>query len=417
MTIARTYHKQNGLGWHEWVQDGIRMIELTGEGFLTDEAAARFRAEFLGSESWYGVVNDLRAQGKLVEDHPNRAQLTGYNKPFELLIEEDCNIYVPPEEDIFGMFGSDKSEEEELADRLFLVFRKDALDRDLCTKAWEGLRKAARPSKNRGVAGGKVDPAKFSRDVARIIPVGDGTRARYVTKDGIVSDTVEANTTMGGIAGYFPKTARHPYCRATAYTQSHWDLFQRSWPFLAGMDRLFEQLNPIRYQNQLDFIAQNQLDVNGWIIPDTVYSTITVNKNFQTACHQDAGDLKSGFENFAVLEGGRHGYTGGETVFPKFRVGFNARTGDWVGMDIAHHWHGNMEILPEAEGLDDFERVSLVLYVRGDLAGAGTQEQEKTKYARWKKKHRNPTEQHKFRAARHAKNQSEGDFLMDVATD
>ena len=369
---ARTYHKHNGLGWHEWVDKdtGVRKIELTGEGFLTDDETAQFKAEFLTEDS------------------------------FEVLIEEDCDIYMPPEASVLDMFAPAKSEEEDLADRLFMVFRRRAIPKELCLAAWKGLRGAARPSKNRGVAGGKVDPTKFGRDVERVIPVGDGTRARYVTKDGIVSDTVEANVTMGGIAGYFPPTARHPYVRPTAYTRDNWDLFRK--------------LNPVRFRNQQKFIEEWELDKNSWIVPGTLYSTITVNKNFQTACHQDAGDLKSGFENFAVLEGGTDDYKGSYTVFPKFRLAFNARTGDFVGMDVAHHWHGNTPIEPLIAGKEDFERISIVLYVREDLKGAGTQEEEAAKYKTWQAGHRNPAAQHEYRKEIHQQEKiKDADFMAE----
>ena len=347
--------RSNGLVWNQWRnEEGVLCIELTGEGFLTDAQTESLRAEFLTEDS------------------------------FEILVQEDCNVYAPPEDTVFDMFSEPKTREEDLAERLFLVFRKGVFAKDECEGAYKGLRGAARPSKNRGVAGGKVDPEKMNRPGVRLVPVGDGTRARYYTADGILSDTVEANLTMGGIAGFFPGTSRNPYVRKTAYTRDNWELFQESWPFLQTSARLFEKLNPIRYRNQFGFVQKHSLDRNGWVIPGTPYSTITVNKNFQTAAHQDAGDLKSGFENFSVLEAGPHDYRGGYTVFPQFRVAFDCRQGDWVGMDVAHHYHGNTPIVPLVEGEEDFERISLVMYVREDLAGAGTQEEEQAKYEKWR---------------------------------
>ena len=50
-------------------------------------------------------------------------------------------------------------------------------------------------------------------------------------------------------------------------------------------------------------------------IHDTVFTTVTVNKNFRTAAHYDAGDLKEGFGNLAVLQTGE--YSGAYTVIPK----------------------------------------------------------------------------------------------------
>jgi hypothetical protein len=376
----------NGLSWYEWRSpDGRLNIELTGEGFLTDAQTEKLRAEFPDETS------------------------------YEILVREDCNVYSPPEDSVFDLFSDVmKSEEESLAERLFLVFRKGVISSDLCEKARLGLKGAARPSKNRGVAGGKVDPLKIGRDGSSLVPVGDGTRARYISKDGILSDTVEANVTMGGIAGFFPATARNPYARATAYTRDNWDLFKESWPFLQEMAKIFERENPIRYRNQIGFVRENNLDKNGWVIPGTPYSTITVNRNFQTACHQDAGDLKSGFENFTVLEGGKHSYKGCYTVFPKFRVAFDCRQGDFVGMDVAHHYHGNTPLLPSVEGEEDFERISLVLYVREDLTGAGTQEEEEAKYKKWHAGWRNPHEQHEYRKELHEQEaRKDEEFMRD----
>jgi hypothetical protein len=38
-----------------------------------------------------------------------------------------------------------------------------------------------------------------------------------------------------------------------------------------------------------------------FIIKDTAFSTVTVNKNFRTAGHYDNGDLKEGFGNLGVI--------------------------------------------------------------------------------------------------------------------
>ena len=36
-------------------------------------------------------------------------------------------------------------------------------------------------------------------------------------------------------------------------------------------------------------------------IPETAFSTITINRNFRTALHRDAGDYKDGFGNLTVI--------------------------------------------------------------------------------------------------------------------
>ena len=81
-------------------------------------------------------------------------------------------------------------------------------------------------------------------------------------------------------------------------------------------------------------------------IPDTCFSTITINRNFRTALHRDAGDYKDGFGNLTVIERGK--YHGGYTIFPQFGVAVDARSGDFLPMDV-HQWHSNTPIYETEE--------------------------------------------------------------------
>ena len=374
--------EKNGLVWMEWYcpHRKAKQIELTGEGIMPDSEVAKLKAEFL---------NDSH---------------------YEILLQEDTDVYGPEEEDIFDMFSDNG---KDLHDRLILSFRKDVFPKHLCEKARKALRGAARPSKNRGVAGGKVDPTKLSRDASKIVLVGDGTRYRYINEDGVLSDTYEANTTLGGIAGYFPATTRNPYCRQTAYTKDNFELFTESFEFLALCSKQFETLAPRKFKAQKTFLEKSGAIDNEWVVPQTLYTTITVNKNFQTACHQDAGDYKAGMENLVAFESGDE-YIGGYTIFPKFRVAFDARTGDFCTMDVAHHWHGNTAIVPLNEDQDKYERISLVLYVREDINTCSTQTEEHEKYLRWKKGFKPPTEKQKERLQTHLKEkQKDADFMNE----
>ena len=77
---------------------------------------------------------------------------------------------------------------------------------------------------------------------------------------------------------------------------------------------------------------------NNFKIPNTSFSTVTINRNFRTALHRDAGDFKGGFGNLTVIERGK--YHGGYTVFPQFGIGIDLRNNDFVTMDV-HQWHSN----------------------------------------------------------------------------
>lgn len=369
--------ESNGLEWLEWYcpERKAKQIELTGKGILSDHATGLLKAEFL---------NDSH---------------------YEILLQEDTDVYAPEEEDIFDMFSSAGG--KDLHDRLLVSFRKNVFPKETCIKAREALRKAARPSKNRGAAGGKVDITKINRDPSKVVLVGDGTRYRYYTEQGVLSSTYEANTTLGGIAGFFPGTTRNPYCRQTAYTKEHWELFTESFDFLGLCSDMFRNLAPRKFRAQETFLQGAGAIKNEWVVPGTVYTTITVNKNFQTACHQDSGDYKAGMENLVAFEN-KEPYEGGYTIFPKFRLAFDARMGDFATMDVAHHWHGNTAI----EGKEGYERISLVLYVREDINTCGTQQEEHQKFLRWKGEWKNPKQKSEERYATHLEEkQKDADFM------
>ena len=87
-----------------------------------------------------------------------------------------------------------------------------------------------------------------------------------------------------------------------------------------------------------------------------------------------------------MIERGK--YHGGNTLFPRYKIGFNIRTGDYIEMDV-HDWHCNTEMYETAEdkaynktlprvyyddpstgtlgGDKDFTRISFVCYFREKL--------------------------------------------------
>jgi hypothetical protein len=81
-------------------------------------------------------------------------------------------------------------------------------------------------------------------------------------------------------------------------------------------------------------------------IKNTAFSSVTLNRNFRTGLHQDAGDFREGFGNLSVIERGE--YSGGYTIFPRYGVGIDLRTGDFVAMDV-HEWHCNTELYETPE--------------------------------------------------------------------
>lgn len=354
---------KDDLEWWEWRrEDGVRQIHLTGKGCLTDAETDALAGEFL-NESHYAVV----------------------------LRDEDADVYRPEAANALEFFGGESDPD----DLRLLSIRRGAFPPEVTRPAWEILRKAAHSSKNRGYAAGKATAEGLGKDPSRFISRG-GATARYLTEDGMLSETSESNAVLSGIVGNFNSTPRNPYCRQTAFTRDHFDKFLNAMPLIENVNRSFREIIPSRWTNQRQFVEETGLVQKGWTLGDTVFSTITVNRNYRTGTHKDAGDFLRGFGNLVVLEGPTHRYKGGYTVFPKFRVAVDLREGDFLGMDV-HEWHGNTSLGPAVEGEDEWERISVVCYVRVDMTKCGTQEEESQKHEVWQQRWRNPLEQHAFR--------------------
>jgi hypothetical protein len=171
-----------------------------------------------------------------------------------------------------------------------------------------------------------------------------------------ISTTNYAKSVHSGVAGWYDRYPRIPYGRATAYTEKQPDKFALAYPFLQSLNRGYKDLLPWRWNNQK--AAADQLD-DRFLVPETVFTTVTVNKSFRTAAHRDAGDLDSGLSNLLVVGSGD--YTGGYLIFPEYRVAVNVRPGDLLLVNNHEIIHANTPIVlnnPQAE------RISLVCYFR-----------------------------------------------------
>jgi hypothetical protein len=171
-----------------------------------------------------------------------------------------------------------------------------------------------------------------------------------------ISTTNYAKAVYSGVAGWYDRYPRIPYGRATSYTEKYPKDFAKSFPFLKSLNLGFKELMPWRWANQK--AAADKLDPR-FLVPETVFTTITVNKTFRTACHRDAGDLNSGLSNLLTLGSGE--YTGGYLVFPEYRVAVNVRPGDLLLVNNHEIIHGNTQMILNHENA---ERISIVCYFR-----------------------------------------------------
>ena len=266
------------------------------------------------------------------------------------IIDYDCDAYDPDGNPLF-------------------FFRKNVLDPKLCKTAYHSLRKAAAITNNRGDAAGYFNPDQdpnfnYSGHIGR---TGQRSKAFHrIKRDGTVSKTTSAKSVESGIVGYFDRNVRMPYCRLTAWTQNNFDQFRQAMPYIRNISDEFRNACPERWAAQKQVWDETHDDFK---IKDTVFTTVTVNRNFRTAIHCDAGDFKGGLGNIAVLQAGE--FTGGQTCLPRYGVGFDVRNTDVCFFNV-HEWHGNLEF----HAKKPFERISIVCYYRENMMACKSAQEE-----------------------------------------
>jgi hypothetical protein len=246
--------------------------------------------------------------------------------------------------------------------KLLAKFRKNVIPPELCELAREQFLKAARVSYNRGAAAGPIDMSKLPKDVLHLRPRRSHERGvkstknytYYVRTNGLDAKNQLSNGTRSGLVGYYEKARGLP-CRLTGFTRAYFDRYQAGLPFFQHLSNLFRELIPESYKRQ----RQRALETPNFIIPDTAFSTVTVNHNFPTAIHKDAGDFEAGFGNLTCIG---ENYEGAHTVFPEWGIGFDVRTGDFLAMNV-HEFHGNSPLAPLDTTREPL-RLTFVCYLR-----------------------------------------------------
>lgn len=252
---------------------------------------------------------------------------------YDLLLDEDVAVY-----------RADGSP--------LLVLLKQALDPQLASNAWSVLRDAKMSNtNNRSVASG-VKSVKWKRRDGKMSGVSRVPRGWDVFSVPV---------------GYFERNIRYPYAHLCAWNSHNPADFARMFPLLQQTTRIFAKQVPQRYDNQIGFCQRTHPD---WVIPGTAYTTLTINKNFRTAAHKDAGDLESGFSNMFVIKQGS--FVGANLVLPNWRIACKLDHLDFIMFD-AHEFHGNTAMVKTSR---DAVRCSVVCYYREKLVLCKSTEEE-----------------------------------------
>jgi hypothetical protein len=272
-------------------------------------------------------------------------------------------------------------------EKLLLKFRRNSIKQSLLRNGWNSYKDLAKPSRGRGASAGPIDTNSIYWKKRNIVntskwstgylnPPGNkmkeeldlleydeikekahNLKIKYddsTSKEDLIFSIIKSN---GGISkmkvnnqvasnpiGFYESSTNFCKlpCRLTHFTRTNYNKYNNGLPFIQRIDEMFKKLIPESYERQLER-ANKKPHLK---IPETCFSTITINRNFRTALHRDAGDFKGGFGNLTVIERGK--YHGGHTVFPQFGVGVDVRSGDFLAMDV-HHWHSNTKIYETEE--------------------------------------------------------------------
>jgi hypothetical protein len=263
---------------------------------------------------------------------------------YDTIINEDADVY------------NEKGE-------LLLCFRKNVIPLEDCKIILKNLKAMAKVMKdNRGASAGLLDKNKVPKYVDKLGEVSALRSKGYYNKDGVYINNSISNLAASNIAGFYDKPDRNlgtgaPKCRLTAYTAKNVNKWNECLPFFKTIDDQFKANIPDKYNKQYE-----RSRLTDYFIEDTSFSTITLNYNWRTAVHQDAGDYLEGFGNFAVCEEGK--YEGCYLGFPRYKVAVDVRMGDWLGF-YPHEYHCNTEF---KECSDNYVRLSAVAYLREGFA-------------------------------------------------
>jgi Oxygenase domain of the 2OGFeDO superfamily len=264
-----------------------------------------------------------------------------------IVTDDDYNVLVTRDARVHRPDGS-----------LLCVFRRRAIPEDVAERALPALRSATRQvTNNRGLASGTERMARRT------------------------STRTQSRAVRSNVVGAFDPQGPITHCRLTAWTAQQAVLFDELVPLLRAIAAVYRIEVPERYMVQAEYA---QATDPFWVIPDTPFTTVTVNRNYSTGVHTDSGDLERGFSNLTVLR--RGDWTGGHLVFPRYRLAVEVGHCDTLLMD-AHEWHGNTRIDPGRPLPEDFdpswrsgdfwppewpeERLSVVAYYRTRMHTCG----------------------------------------------
>ena len=263
------------------------------------------------------------------------------------IINEDCDLY------------------DTISGELIFSFKKKIISEDKYNIDAKLIKHAGALSYNRGSATGTVTAEGLRRGMGNWTkrpempcdkdgnPLVEGHKKsssffRY--EDGRISKRARSNSVASQSIGGFDKSPMYP-CRLTYWTRAHLKEYETIFPLCKDISEKYFSYCPEKWLSQYEKYEKCPKD---YVIPDTNFSTLTINQDFRTAAHRDKGDCKTGLTAFTVKRLGD--YRGGELCFPEYNLGLNIEQGDLLLFN-PHEAHSNNPLIGKG-------RMSFVLYLR-----------------------------------------------------
>jgi hypothetical protein len=266
------------------------------------------------------------------------------------IINEDCDLY------------------DSKTGNLIFSFKKKRIPDELYKIHGKIIAHSKSLSYNRGSAGGVVTAKGLRKGMenwkakpefpcdkdGNPLPEGHAKHSSlFKYEDGRISKRARSNSVSSQSIGGFDKSPQHP-CRLTYWTANNLTAYETIFPLCKFISDQYFSYVPHLWLSQYE---KYQKCPQEFVIPDTNFSTLTINCDFRTACHKDRGDCKDGLTCFTVKKVGE--YSGGELCFPEYRIAVNVEQGDLLLFN-PHEAHCNNPI--KGEG-----RMSFVLYLRDKM--------------------------------------------------
>lgn len=269
---------------------------------------------------------------RLYTDQQAEAKFKG-----KFLTADDCKIVITEDTDAYDSTGA-----------MLFKFRKNVLPLSTLMLGVDNFRDSIELTESRGIT--------------------SGSSSKRIRKDGSVSNITVGAKVLSGAVGFADPSAMVHYCRRTGFTRKYFDKFTAGIPFVKAIDYLYAMLAPKHYKIQKEYTEGTN---RNYVIDDTVFTTVTVNKDFVTAVHKDQGDLAEGFGNLIAYRKGDWG--GCIFTLPEFGAGVDLYSGDVLFVDV-HKYHGNTPFTNWDPAT--CERISFVLYYRENMIKCSSPEEE-----------------------------------------